>query len=102
MAVAVAVASGLADAGLGIRQAAVALGLDFLPLEVEDYDLVLLATFADSEPGRRLLEAVRSEAFAAAVGRLAGYSTEHTGQEKPLGRPRGRTAPRPARPARRR
>jgi putative molybdopterin biosynthesis protein len=84
MAVAVAVASGLADAGLGIRQAAAALGLDFLPLEVEDYDLVLLRTFAASEMGERLLAAVRSAEFAAAVARLAGYSTERTGTEKPL------------------
>jgi putative molybdopterin biosynthesis protein len=91
MAVAVAIASGLADAGLGIRQAAVALGLDFLPLEVEDYDLVLLRTFADSETGRRLLEVIRSPQFAAAVARLAGYSTERTGVEKRF------TAVRPAR-----
>ncbi len=86
MAVAVAVASGLADAGLGIRQAAVALGLDFLPLEVEDYDVVLLRTFADSTAGGRLLETIRSPTFAAAVGRLAGYSTERTGEEKPFAR----------------
>ena len=84
MAVAVAVASGLADAGLGIRQAAVALGLGFVPLEVEDYDLVLLRTFAESEIGRGVLEAVRSAEFAAAVGKLAGYSTERTGEEKSL------------------
>jgi putative molybdopterin biosynthesis protein len=84
MAVAVAVASGLADAGLGIRQAAVALGLDFVPLEVEDYDLVLLRTFVAGDMGQQLLEAVRSPEFAAAVGRLAGYSTERTGEEKPL------------------
>jgi molybdopterin molybdotransferase/putative molybdopterin biosynthesis protein len=86
MAVAVAVASGLADAGLGIRQAAVALGLAFLPLEVEDYDLVLLRSFAASPMGEHLLETVRSREFAAAVGGLAGYSTEHTGVEKPLGK----------------
>ncbi len=94
MAVAVAVASGLADAGLGIQQAAVALGLDFLPLETEDYDLVLLRTFADSDVGQLLLAAVRSAEFAAAVGRLAGYSTEHTGEEKVIAPPR-RRAPRP-------
>jgi putative molybdopterin biosynthesis protein len=87
MAVAVAVASGLADAGLGIRQAAVALGLDFVPLEEEDYDLVLLRTFVATETGARLLAAIRSPEFAAAVGRLAGYSTECTGEEKPLARP---------------
>jgi putative molybdopterin biosynthesis protein len=104
MAVAVAVASGLADAGLGIRQAAVAIGLHFVPLEVEDYDLVLLRSFAADDMGERLLEAVRSAEFAAAVGRLAGYSTEHTGREKPLGRPRSahRATPRTRRPGVRR
>ena len=86
MAVAVAVASGLADAGLGIRQAAAALELDFVALEVEDYDLVLLRTFALSAMGERLLATIRSAEFAAAVGRLAGYSTDRTGHEKPLGR----------------
>lgn len=100
MAVAVAVKSGLADAGLGIRQAAVALELDFLPLEVEDYDLVLLRTFAESETGARLLGALRSSEFTAAIGRLAGYSTEHTGEEKPLATPASARRRR-ARPARR-
>lgn len=100
MAVAVAVASGLADAALGIRQAAVALGLDFLPLEVEDYDLVLLRTFADSAHGQLLLAAVRSADFAAAVGRLAGYATDRTGEEKPVAVRRARRATPPAPPPR--
>lgn len=95
MAVAVAVASGLADAGLGIRQAAAALELDFVPLEVEDYDLVLLRTFVLSAMGERLLATIRSAEFAAAVGRLAGYSTDRTGHEKPLARgPRSPRRPR--------
>jgi putative molybdopterin biosynthesis protein len=84
MAVAVAVASGLADAGLGIRQAASALALDFVPVEVEDYDLVMLDDFAASELGRLVLEAIRSEDFAAAVGSLAGYDTSTSGTEKTI------------------
>ncbi len=92
---AVAVASGLADAALGIRQAAAALGLDFVPLETEDYDLVLLRSFAESEMGDRLRGAVRSPQFAAAVGRLARYSSERTGTEKPLGRAAPATSPHP-------
>ncbi|HEY5997927.1 MAG TPA: molybdopterin biosynthesis protein, partial [bacterium] len=40
-AVAMAVQSGLADCGLGIRSAAVALGLDFVPLEEEEFDLLI-------------------------------------------------------------
>ncbi len=41
MAVAAAVAAGRADAGLGIRAAAQAFGLDFVPVAWEPYDLVL-------------------------------------------------------------
>src|SRR5262245_64091045 len=55
MAVGVAVASGLADAGLGVRAAAQALGLDFIPLANEQYDLLCLRLFFESERGVRLL-----------------------------------------------
>lgn len=86
MAVAVAVASDLADCGLGIRSAASALGLDFVPIEREEYDLVLRADFARSPLGERLLAALRSSEFATAVTRMGGYDTSRTGVEKPLSR----------------
>jgi putative molybdopterin biosynthesis protein len=82
MAVAVAVASGLADCGLGIRPAAAALGLAFVPIEQEEYDLVLRRDFAESEMGRLLLEAVRSGAFRRAVEAVGGYDTRLTGSVK--------------------
>ena len=41
MAVGVAVASGLADAGLGVRAAAQALTLEFIPIASEQYDLLI-------------------------------------------------------------
>src|SRR5205814_4953749 len=41
LAVAAAVASGMADCGLGIAAAAAALGLEFVPLFKERYDLVI-------------------------------------------------------------
>lgn len=84
MGVAVSVESGLADCGLGIQQAAVALGLDFLPIEVEDYDLVLLVEFAASELGQLLLATIRSPEFRDAVSRLAGYDASRSGVEKTL------------------
>jgi putative molybdopterin biosynthesis protein len=84
MGVAVAVKSGMADAGLGIRQAAAALGLDFVPIASEDYDLVLLEQFAASPLGGLLLDTIRSEEFARAVGALAGYDTSRTGSVKAL------------------
>lgn len=84
MAVAVAVASGLADCGLGIRSAAAALGLGFVPIENEEYDLLLRSDFADSPIGEKLLAAIRSADFKKAVRDLAGYDTTRSGIEKPL------------------
>ncbi len=84
MAVAVAVASGLADCGLGIRSAAEALGLSFEPIEQEDYDLVLREDFARSAKGEKLIEAIRSPAFKRAVAKLGGYDTRRSGVEKEI------------------
>ena len=47
LAVAAAVASGSADVGIGVKAAAVAMGLDFLLLEGERYDLVIPDHFLD-------------------------------------------------------
>lgn len=80
MAVAVAVASGLADTGLGIRSAADALGLDFIPVDDEQYDLLLLRSFYDSPTGATLLEVLRSEDFRLAMQSLGGYNTGATGE----------------------
>jgi putative molybdopterin biosynthesis protein len=82
MAVAVAVASGLVDTGLGIKSAAVALGLDFVPIEREDYDLVFRKEFFDSDMGQKLVAVIRSDAFKQAVEKLAGYNTTKTGTRK--------------------
>jgi putative molybdopterin biosynthesis protein len=82
MAVAVAVASGLVDTGLGIKSAAKALGLDFVPIEREDYDLVFLKDFFASDKGQRLVSVIRSDAFKKAVEQLDGYDTAKTGMIK--------------------
>jgi putative molybdopterin biosynthesis protein len=82
MAVAVAVASGLADTGLGVKSAAKALGLDFVSIEREDYDLVFLKDFFDSVMGQKLVTVIRSDAFKHAVEQLDGYDTKKTGMSK--------------------
>lgn len=82
MAVAAAVASGLADCGLGVRSAANALGLDFAPIEKEEYDLVFRRDFYASDMGQALLAAVRSQEFRQAVVRLGGYDVSNTGKLK--------------------
>jgi putative molybdopterin biosynthesis protein len=80
MAVAVAVASGLADAGLGVLAAARALKLDFVPVGEEEYDLVFLRSFYESKRGEQLLKILRSDAFRHAVTALGGYDTTSTGK----------------------
>jgi len=95
MAVAVAIASGLADCGLGVRSAANALSLDFIPVEREEYDLVFRRDFFESAAGQALLAAMRGASFRDAVMPLGGYDVAHTGEVK-----RGLAAPGPDKPKR--
>ncbi len=80
MAVAVAVLGKTADAGLGIHAAAKALGLDFMPVATESYDIVIPEKFADSPQVKRFLEIIASDEFISRVNGLGGYHTENTGQ----------------------
>ena len=79
MAVGVAVASGLADAGLGVRAAAQALALDFIPIASEQYDLLFERRFFESACGEELLATIRSAPFQAAVSALGGYDSVKAG-----------------------
>ena len=79
MAVAVAVLSDAADVGLGIRAAARALGLDFIEVASESYDLAIREEFFDSPAIEILLEVIRSAEFEKRVNELGGYSTARTG-----------------------
>jgi putative molybdopterin biosynthesis protein len=80
MAVGVAVASGLADAGLGVRAAATALGLDFVPVASEQYDLLFSRAFYESRRGRQLLAVLHSNEFKSAVAALGGYDPQQAGK----------------------
>ena len=80
MAVGVAIASGLADAGLGVRAAAQALGLDFIPLANEQYDLLCLRPFYESARGTQLMAIIRSQSLKTAVASLGGYEPVKAGE----------------------
>jgi putative molybdopterin biosynthesis protein len=80
LAVAATVASGAADCGLGILAAARALGLDFVPLDHERYDLIIPRRFYTDAILAPLLEIIRDSEFAARVSTLGGYSTREMGQ----------------------
>jgi putative molybdopterin biosynthesis protein len=80
MAVAVAVLSGTADAGLGIYAAAKALNLDFIPVVTEQYDLIISQAYFESKNIQLLLETINSREFKRRVAALGGYSTQKTGE----------------------
>jgi putative molybdopterin biosynthesis protein len=82
MAVAVDVLSGRADVGLGIYAAAKALGLDFIPIATEEYDLVIPEQFWHTEKIQTILELINSLAFKQAVEKMGGYETTKTGTIK--------------------
>jgi putative molybdopterin biosynthesis protein len=80
MAVAAMIASGLADVGLGVRSAAKALGLDFIPIGEEQYDLLCLRQFFDSDKGQKIFQVMRSDGFKRAVEALGGYDARSSGE----------------------
>lgn len=80
MGVAAAVASGSADVGLGIRAAAGALGLDFIPVGEERYDLCIPAALWEEEEIRLLREVLADPGFRRAAGKLAGYDFRDCGK----------------------
>jgi molybdate-binding protein len=75
--VALAVACGTADAGLGVRAAARALDLDFVPVTWEHFDLVLPGDALGA--AAPLVDAVREPQVRAAIGELGGYDLEGAG-----------------------
>jgi molybdate-binding protein len=80
--VALAVASGVAQTGVGVRAAATALDLDFVPLIWEHYDIALPGdALGAAEP---LITALRAPPVRHSIQQLGGYDTEHAGEIQPL------------------
>jgi len=80
MAVAVDVLSGAADCGLGIFAAARALNLDFIPIEKEQYDLIIPSRMLDNKNIQAILEAIGSQRFRERITALGGYDPSQSGQ----------------------
>ncbi|MCD1257256.1 helix-turn-helix transcriptional regulator [Paenibacillus athensensis] len=80
LAVAVQVAAGEADVGVGIERAAALVGgVDFIPLIQERYDLVVLKTPDTAVWLPSLLAVLRSAEFRRELSALSGYDLTHTG-----------------------
>ncbi|MFA4829628.1 MAG: substrate-binding domain-containing protein, partial [Thermodesulfovibrionales bacterium] len=81
MGVASAVLTGIADTGLAILASARALGLDFIPVAKERYDLAIPADFYNTEMIESLLKIIRAEdEFKNMVMSLGGYDVSDMGK----------------------
>lgn len=80
LAVAAAVRSGAADCGLGILAAADALGLDFIPLAEEEYELCIPVEHWDHPGVQAVLALIEDEAFRREVEALGGYDLKEAGR----------------------
>jgi putative molybdopterin biosynthesis protein len=79
-AVAHAIASGQADAGLGIEHAARESGLDFVPLAEEQYLLVCHKAVLETPAVRALLELLATPAWQQRLATLPGYAPSRSGE----------------------
>ena len=80
--VALAVAAGIADAGIGLHTVAIDLDLDFIPLTWEQFDIALGADALGA--ARPLITALRTKTVLAAIADLGGYDTTPAGTVEPL------------------
>ena len=79
LAVALAVRTGEADAGMGVYSAAKALDLAFVPVATERYELAMHRAMLDDPGIAALVETVSSAAFKQVLRNLGGYETDETG-----------------------
>ena len=78
--VAAAIDGGLADAGVSSEPAALAYGLDFIPLADERFDLLLPAKHAASREVQGLLKVLTSPWLLAQLASLPGYDATRCGE----------------------
>ncbi|HET6580646.1 MAG TPA: molybdopterin biosynthesis protein [Methanoregula sp.] len=84
LAVALAVKTGEADAGMCVFSAAKALGLSFRPVATERYEIAIRREHLDDPRVAELCAAVASPAFKEIMDRLGGYDTRETGVRREL------------------
>lgn len=74
------VASGAADVAPGPKSAALACGLEFIPVQTERFDLVVPDEFVNHPGLLALLNVVGQPAFRAELQSLGGYDPTHAGE----------------------
>jgi putative molybdopterin biosynthesis protein len=84
LATALAVKSGEADAGMGVYSAAKALGLRFIPVASERYEIAIRREHLEDPRVSELCKTLVSPAFKQILDRLGGYDTRETGVQREL------------------
>jgi len=82
--VAAQIVSGSADAGMGIYSAAKLYDLDFIPICIEEYDLIIPDHAWDSPQVRQMITTLKSEEFRNKILSLGGYTLDNPGEIIPL------------------
>jgi len=82
--VAAQIVSGSADAGMGIYSAAKLYDLDFIPICIEEYDLIIPDHAWDTPMVQQMLATLKSDAFKEKILALGGYTVENPGEIIPI------------------
>ena len=77
---AVQIASGSADVGMGIYSAAKLYDLDFIPICIEQYDLLIPDHAWDTPQVQQMIAVLKSDAFAQKILSMGGYTIENPGE----------------------
>jgi putative molybdopterin biosynthesis protein len=78
--VGISVLSGIADVGLGMFSASKILGLAFIPIAKERYDLVIPKEIYNAKPISSLLEIIKLKEFKSKVEQMGGYDMKDSGK----------------------
>ena len=82
--VAAQIVSGSADAGMGIYSAAKLYDLDFIPVCIEEYDLLISDQAWNTPQVQKMIQILQSEAFKNKILSLGGYTVENPGEIIPI------------------
>ena len=78
--VAAQILNGSADVGMGIYSAAKLYDLDFIPICIEEYDLIIPDHAWDTPQVQQMIATLKSDAFRETILNLGGYTVENPGQ----------------------
>jgi len=82
--VAAQIASGSADVGMGIYSAAKLYDLDFIPICIEEYDLLIPDHAWETPQVQQMIKTLKSESFQNKILSLGGYTMDEPGEIIPV------------------